>query len=749
MSVHVFGIRHHGPGSAKSLLAHLEHLKPDALLIEGPVEAKPLISFSKDSSMKPPVAILCYVPENPSMAFFYPFAKFSPEYQAILYGLENKISIDFMDLPLANRFALQNKETQVEETSEKQSLTEDETISIDPIYYLAQIAGYEDSELWWEHTFEQRQNHEKCFDAIREAMVSLREHLPKEKNEVEILREASMRNIIRDTEKRDFQKIAVVCGAWHVPGIMEAGGNSSKHDNDLLKKLPKAKVESTWVPWTYQKLTFASGYGAGIVSPGWYDHLWEQRKNPKDTAMIWMAKVASFLRAKNMDTSVAHIIEAVRLSEMLAVLRNIPSPGLQELNEATRSVISLGDDVLLRLIHKELIVSNRMGKVPKKVPKIPLEHDIEKLEKKLKLKREVDAKEHNLDLRNETHLQRSIMLHRLEVLGIRRGTKERIRQKGTAREKWNLQWQPELSIKIIEMGVWGNTLKDASTNYINDTAKSSTSVSHLSELLDTVILASLESTIQNLITTIDHLSSVSGDIQELMNSIPPLAEIVQYNNVNVRKTDTTLIANLVEKLVIRISIGLPNACYSLDEDAAQNMFENIQKVNNSIKLLNKEEFTLSWTDSLLQISKSETINGLIKGFVSRLLSDWKIFQEEAVASQLSLALSVGNESSYSAAWLEGFLRGRGMILIMDDTLWNILDKWIMELPSEMFQELLPLIRRTFSSFEIGERRRIGEKVVGTGLRPVPAGETNGEGNLEIDDTRGSKALPIIAKLLGI
>ncbi len=309
MSLHIFGIRHHGPGSAKSLVSHLESLKPDALLIEGPMEAKSLINMAKDPSMEPPVAILCYVAEKPSMAFFYPLAKFSPEYQAILYGLENKISIDFIDLPLANRFALQDIETQkskdnlTEEAFEKEN-PEDEYIYKDPIYYLAQIAGYEDEELWWEHTFEQRQNHEKCFDAVREAMVSLREHLPKEKNEIEILREASMRDSIRNAEKQGFQKIAVVCGAWHVPGLMETNENSSKQDAKLLKKLPKLKIESTWVPWTYQKLTFASGYGAGIVSPGWYDHLWEQRENTKDTATVWMSKVASFLRAKNMDTSV-------------------------------------------------------------------------------------------------------------------------------------------------------------------------------------------------------------------------------------------------------------------------------------------------------------------------------------------------------------------------------------------------------------------------------------------------------------
>src|SRR5690606_41719112 len=37
--VHVLGVRHHGPGSARAVRAELERLRPDAVLIEGPPEA--------------------------------------------------------------------------------------------------------------------------------------------------------------------------------------------------------------------------------------------------------------------------------------------------------------------------------------------------------------------------------------------------------------------------------------------------------------------------------------------------------------------------------------------------------------------------------------------------------------------------------------------------------------------------------------------------------------------------------------
>jgi hypothetical protein len=43
---HVFGIRHHGPGSARSLLRALDALRPDVLLIEGPPDAAGVLGLA-------------------------------------------------------------------------------------------------------------------------------------------------------------------------------------------------------------------------------------------------------------------------------------------------------------------------------------------------------------------------------------------------------------------------------------------------------------------------------------------------------------------------------------------------------------------------------------------------------------------------------------------------------------------------------------------------------------------------------
>ena len=58
--IHLFGIRHHGPGSARSVLSALTSLQPDIILLEGPVEAEAILPFAANPAMKPPVAVLVY-----------------------------------------------------------------------------------------------------------------------------------------------------------------------------------------------------------------------------------------------------------------------------------------------------------------------------------------------------------------------------------------------------------------------------------------------------------------------------------------------------------------------------------------------------------------------------------------------------------------------------------------------------------------------------------------------------------------
>ena len=158
----VFGIRHHGPGSARSLLQALEAWQPDALLIEGPPDADKLIKHVNHEKLKPPVAALVYNPKDLRQASYFPFAEFSPEWQAMLFGLKTTIPVSFMDLPMSLNFCLQNPDESAQQTFDFQEITveernpdsfgkgghfekEETKIINDPLKTLAELAGYTDS----------------------------------------------------------------------------------------------------------------------------------------------------------------------------------------------------------------------------------------------------------------------------------------------------------------------------------------------------------------------------------------------------------------------------------------------------------------------------------------------------------------------------------------------------------------------------------------------------------------------------
>jgi len=766
----IFGVRHHGPGSARSLREALEGVKPDCILVEGPPEAEGILSCAVHEAMKPPVALLLYDPEKPRRSAFYPFAVFSPEWQAIQFGLSRNVPVRFMDLPqgvymgLAEEMEAKLHPPQAGQDSSDDAkdaeLPDEETapsglalpipeIKLDPLSYLAQAAGFSDSEHWWEHMVEHRRDGTGIFGAVMEAMTALRESAipspsPASDPAGDLRREAHMRQTIRAARKDGFQRIAVVCGAWHAPAL--ATLPPASEDTALLKGLPKRKVVATWIPWTYSRLAFASGYGAGIESPGWYDFLWSLRQHQAQrVATHWLTKVARLLRREDLDASSASVIEAVRLAETLAALRGRPLPGLTELNEATQAVLCFGDGLPLRLISEKLIVSERLGAVPDSVPFVPLAQDLAREQKRLRLPAEASRRLLDLDLRKPNDLDRSRLLHRLNLLGVPWGEREGQRgaQKGTFHEPWAIQWEPEFAVTLIESGVWGNTIPTAAAAKVCHDADSAPDLPALTALLDFTLLADLPEAAEHLMSRLRAVAALASDVGHLMGALPPLANILRYGNV--RQTDATMVCGIVDGLVARVCIGLPGACGSLNDEAAEDMFGKALQCHAAIGLLQNAGHSEAWHSVLRQLADSPNLHGLIAGRACRLLLEGQRIDSHDAARRLGLALSPASGPAHAAAWVDGFLRNSGLLLLHDESLWRILDDWIATLRADSFTNALPLLRRTFSSFQPAERRQMGGRVAG-GMKPLT---TSVAGSDEFDEQRAEKALPLLAQMLGL
>jgi hypothetical protein len=458
-----------------------------------------------------------------------------------------------------------------------------------------------------------------------------------------------------------------------------------------------------------------------------------------------MARVARLLREEDLDVSSAHVIEAVRLAETLAALRDRPLPGLPELNEATQSVFCFGNDLPLRLIHEKLIIGETLGSVPEETPLAPLQQDLMREQKRLRLTAEALERTYDLDLRKPNDLDRSRLLHRLSLLGVRWGETQRAGGKGTFHEIWRLRWQPEFVVALIEAGVWGNTIHEAATAFARDAADRTNELPALTNLLDHSLLADLPGAVSHVMARLQAESAVASDVAHLMDALPPLAEVQRYGNV--RGTDVAMVGEVVAGLVARVRIGLPGACASLNDEAAAAMFDRVVSVNAAIGLLQNEEHLAAWRGAMTRLADQSGLHGLVAGRCCRLLVDSGAFAADEAARRLSLALSTANEPAHAAAWIEGFLKSSGLLLLHDDSLWRTLDEWLTALPADSYTALAPLLRRTFSTFTSPERRQLGERARRgmTGASRAAIGEqTRAE---DFDETRAEAVLPLVAQLL--
>jgi Family of unknown function (DUF5682) len=752
--VSVLGIRHHGPGSARSVVAELDRLRPSAVLIEGPADADPLLALAADPGMVPPVALLAYAPDEPRVSAFWPFAVFSPEWQALAWAAAHGVPARFCDLPAG--MVLARQDDVAPEGSEP-----------DPIGQLAAAAGYDDPERWWDDVIESRagaaDRESTAFAAIGEAMAELRAGRAESVREQR--REAHMRQVLRATLKETTGTVAVVCGAWHVPALTAPLPPATK-DAALLRGVPKRKAALAWVPWTHSRLASASGYGAGITSPGWYQHLFTVRER---TIARWLTRVAAVLRGHDLPVSSAHIIEAVRLAETLAVLRGRPLAGLAEVSEAAKSVLCDGDDLAAAFVTRDLVVGEALGAVPDGAPPVPLDADLRARARALKLKIEPLTRTLALDLRKETDRGRSVLLHRLGVLAIGWGevTADLVRGTGTFHETWTLRWRPELAVEIIDAAVWGTTVESAATAKIVSVASPGVSsgasprapLADITGAVERVLLAELPEALEPVLRALDASAATESDVTRLMAAVPALVRAVRYGDV--RGTPTGALSAVVDALTVRVCAGLPAAAGGLADDAASVLRSSLDGMHAALGLHAQGELGAQardrWMTALSGLDGRRDVHGLVAGRIVRLLADAGLLSPRQAAGRFAAALSVGVQAGDKAQWAEGFLSGSGLLLAHDRDLLVILDGWLASLPEQGFLDALPLLRRTFGEFAQPERssigraaRRLSEGGGGNRRVGVASSAAHGDGTgdaADIDAARAAGALRTVALIL--
>lgn len=734
-SIRLFGIRHHGPGSARAVIEALQTRPPEVVLLEAPVDAESVLGLASHHEMTPPVALLGYDVEHPERAVFSPFAAFSPEWVALRWALEHDLPVRCIDLSTRHVLAPRQPE----------SPTLGAAVTArprphDPLAELASAAGYDDAERWWEDIVEHRFDGSP-FEAIAEAMAALRDVDSVGGEMFEQQREAHMRARVRAAVAEGFVDISVICGAWHVPALVDVlDRRVARSDAALLRGMPKVKTAITWVPWTHRRLASGTGYGAGVTAPGWYHHMFVH--GGRDSVARWFTEAAQLLRAADHPASAADVVDATRLADALAVVRGRPSPGLAEVDDAARAVLGGGGDAPMRCISSGLVIGTQLGSVPSSTPMVPLARSLAAEQKRCRLRPDAAVRRLELDLRQPLHLDRSRLLHRLLLLDVPWGQPEEGRRStGTFRETWQLRWDPEFEVRLIEASALGTTIPIACAATVRSRAVASPSLGALTSLLEECLLAGLDEAIGELLGLIGERSSMSDDVQRLMEAVPPLARTARYGDV--RSTDADMLGRVLDGMVARVAAGLGPACMALDDEAADVMASSIRDVQSAVALLAKEHHIAVWHRALHELTARVRVHGLVQGAVARLLADAGELAADDVSRRVSRAVSPGTPPTEAAAFVEGFLGGTGSVLVHDPGLLGVVDDWLASLTSDAFVDALPLLRRTFGAFEPAERRALGERLR-TGTTP-----TAHRGAVELDPERVEAALVTLGLLLGV
>lgn len=695
-----FGIRHHGPGSARRLVQALDQLQPRQVLVEGPSDLSDLMPALAHPQAAPPLALLSYAEEDPARASFWPFDVYSPEYQAIRWAVAQGAGLQFIDLPSGLTLARDPGER-----PEGQG---------DPIAALAAAAGQGDPESWWNDMFEVGGEGTDAFAALAAAMAALREGRPATGDD--IAREAHMRLAIAEAAKSEGP-VAVVCGAWHVPALQTPHPKAA--DREVLKGLPRVKTRATWVPWTTRRLSRHSGYGAGVPAPGWYRHLWDEGAG-EGAQVRWVARIGAALREAGHLVSTASLIEVQRLAISLAALRDRPAPGFEELREASVACLMGGTPELWSLVEAELLLGNAVGTIPPDLPLAPLLDDLERQQKATRLKPEALPRELMIDLRSEAGRARSQLLHRLAILGVTWGRiLDAGRSRGTFREKWVVAWEPEHAVALVDNLVWGPTIEAAAQALLIDGMGKAATLAALAAGVEQALTADLPGAAQAGIARLETSVAQTDDAQALLAALPPLVDILRYGSA--RELDRAPLAALAERVTAQAAVALPYAARNLDAATAASLAGSVAAAHRAVQLAEfPEPVREAWIAALAALSEASQTSRQIAGCATRLLYEIAQISPEAVADRIGLALSQGAPVAEAAAYFEGFFAGASQRLIHDAALRGAVDGWMQGLEEADFTAALPLFRRVFSELAGAERQMLMQAVL-TGPRtsPVP------------------------------
>ncbi|MCA9650818.1 MAG: hypothetical protein H6712_09460 [Myxococcales bacterium] len=732
--VHVFGVRHHSPRSTAMLGALLERVRPQVVLVEGPLDAGPLIDVVVDAKTEPPIAILGYATEGEPRSALWPFAAYSPEYRALRWAAEHGAQARFIDVPVGVSLA----RDAIEEHGPDEAREDDEpgaeadaprALDHDPHQRAAEARGLRSFEELWEACFEAPNYTPEQF---REAMLAhaalTREAHPVPWHQArDVFMAARIEDVI--AEGVEPERIVAVVGAAHAVAFV-----TGDLDPARLALLPEPRPSAvTVIPFSYPRLAAQLGYGAGNRAPQYYQLAHEAGCDFRHATLRALLGFGDELRSRGFAASMADTIEAYRLACALAELRDKAHPGLDELREACIATMCRGDAQPVDAFLWKGVLGHRVGKVAERIGKNSLQEEFWREVNARDLPREDQATEIALQLREPVAIQTSVFLHRLRVAGVPYATfqgsysSSAMRTRGNQdaseagdlsalqrmREAWEAQWTPSTDVALVERIALGNTLEQITSHVLGERLGAASSTGEAASVLMEAVVTDCSRPAADAMRACDQLAATDDDLPSLARACQALAGLVTYGSSRSaspdRSSEATLRA-LCTKTFDRAVLRVRPACLG-DEDAVAQVPLALQTLHEVALAPQAFVDREAWLRAARELVEDYAIHPSTAGVATALLYLARVIEEDEVATFVSQRLSDTLHPLAGAAYLEGFLRVNSTVLVRNRSVVETLDAFVSAVEADAFRNILPLLRRSFGSLGSTERRYFLENLI--------------------------------------
>ena len=727
----VVPVRHHSPACAAHLERLIAHVRPAAVLVEGPCDFDPLIPALCDTRTRPPVAIVSLREAGEGkgtrrVASYFPFCAHSPEFVALHAAHASGVPARFIDLPSAARAWSGDGEEQ----PDRSLLGSEHGFTVgDYVTALARELGCRDGNEVWDQLFETRladAGWEGFFlDVARYCACIRGASDPADMAQDGTLeRETQMRRIITEVRAAVSGPIIAVVGGFHAETLFAA-------DPAKPKAAKAGAGRSYLIRYGMRQLDALRGYGAGLPLPGYYDRLWQARgSGAGGLATDLVTGFAAHLRAgKGEVPSFPVIANAIEQAQRLAMLRARPFPTRDDVIDAIRSSF-IKDEIPAENVPllgelRNWLTGTAMGEVPPGTGSPPLVEAVRAEARTHGFSTEDgERRTRELDIyRKPRHRAASRFAHAMALIGTpfadRTGGPDFRNDVGLDRlhEVWAVCWSPMVEARLIELSEAADTLPEALAFVLAEKiaalieqGKGRSAVAAI-DLFAAACRAGLGAEAEAILNLVEE--QVIED-PELPSVIAALADLLllRRGRETLGLTQTTALDRLAQTAWRRLVLLLPELA-DLGEDQVAGAVHALADLRGVVELARSSQAPVDFAliDEAMALLRQRDLDPMLDGAVTAFM----LLGGQIAAPDLEARLRGELASGYVDPRARLAFLG-GVIAIARELLWTLpaildaLDDVIAGLGEEEFAALLPYLRLALMPLDPREVDRLAEDI---------------------------------------